>query len=64
MGFPGGSDGKGSAWNAGDPGSILGLGRSLGEGMAIHCSILAWWILWTEEPGGLQSIGSQRVGHD
>ena len=32
--------------------------------MAIHSSILAWRIPWTEEPGGLQSIGSQRVGHD
>ena len=32
--------------------------------MAIHSSILAWEIPWTEEPGGLQSMGSQRVGHD
>ena len=32
--------------------------------MAIHSSILAWKIPWTEEPGGLQSMGSQRVGHD
>ena len=32
--------------------------------MAIHCSILAWRIPWTEEPGSLQSTGSQRVGHD
>ena len=32
--------------------------------MAVHCSILAWEIPWTEEPGGLQSMGSQRVGHD
>ena len=32
--------------------------------MAAHSSILAWRILWTEEPGGLQSMGSQRVGHD
>ena len=36
----------------------------LEEGMATHFSILAWRIPWTEEPGGLQSIGSQRVGHD
>ena len=35
----------------------------LEEEMAIHSSILAWKIPWTEEPGGLQSIGSQRVGH-
>ena len=33
----------------------------LEEGMAIHSSILAWRIPWTEEPGGLQSMGSQRV---
>ena len=32
--------------------------------MAAHSSNLAWRILWTEEPGGLQSLGSQRVGHD
>ena len=36
----------------------------LEKGMATHSSILAWRIPWTEEPGGLQSIGSQRVGHD
>ena len=36
----------------------------LEEGMATHSSILAWRIPWTEEPGGLQSAGSQRVGHD
>ena len=36
----------------------------LEEGMATHSSILAWRIPWTEEPGSLQSIGSQRVGHD
>ena len=32
--------------------------------MATHSSVLSWKILWTEEPGGLQSMGSQRVGHD
>ena len=36
----------------------------LEEGMAIHSSILAWRIPWTEEPGGLQSMGSQRLGQD
>ena len=36
----------------------------LEEDIATHSSILAWRIPWTEEPGGLQSIGSQRVGHD
>ena len=105
-GFPGGSEGKESACNAGDPGSIPGLGRSLGgglgnplqyswaslvaqmvknlpaiqelqetkvrslsqedpleEGMATHSSIIAWRLPWTEEPGWLQLMGSQRVGH-
>ena len=36
----------------------------LEKGMATHSSILAWRIPWTEEPGGLQSMGSQRLGHD
>ena len=40
----------------------LGQEDSLEEGMATHSSILAWKISWTEEPGGLQSMGSQRVG--
>ena len=52
-GLPGGSDGKGSACNAGDPGLIPGLGRSHEEKMAPHSSTLAWKILWTEEPSGL-----------
>ena len=47
-----------------DPGSIPGSGRSLEEGMVTHSIILAWRVPWTEEPGGLQSIGSKRVGHD
>ena len=51
-GFPGGSDGKPSAWNARDPGSIPELGRSLGERNPTDSSILAWRIRWTEEPGG------------
>ena len=42
----------------------LGGEDCLEEGMATHSSILACEIPWTEEPGGLQSIGSQRVGHD
>ena len=55
--------------NAGDirdAGLIPELGRlgSLEEGMATHSSTLAWRIPWTEEPGGLQSTGSPRVGHD
>ena len=105
LGFPDSSSGKESTCNAGDPGLILGLGRSAGEGIgyplqycwaslvahlienpfftsfdpwvqslgwdhslekekATHSSILAWRIPWTEEPGSLQSIGSQRVRHD
>ena len=36
----------------------------LGKGMAIHSSVLAWRILWTEEPGSLQPMGLQRAGHD
>ena len=42
----------------------LGQEDPLEEGMAIHFSVLAWRIPWTEQPGGLQSMGSQRVGHD
>ena len=104
MGFPDSSVGKESTCNAGDAGSIPGLGRSPGEGIgyplwyswaslmaqlvknlpavqenwvqslgwedslekgkATHSSILAWKIPWTEEPCRLQSMGSQRVGHD
>ena len=62
--FPGGSDDKESACNVGNRGSIRGLGRSPGEGQATHSSILAWRIPGAEEPGRLQSMGSQRVGHD
>ena len=47
MGFPYSSIGKKSTYNAGDPGSIPGLGRSLEKGEATHSSILAWRILWT-----------------
>ena len=45
---------------------VQSLGREdpLEEGMATHPGILAWRIPWTEEPGGLQSMRSQRVGHD
>ena len=42
----------------------LGWEDPLEKGMATHSTILAWRIPWTEEPGGLQSTGSQRVGHD
>ena len=43
---------------------FLGQKDPLEEGMATHSSILAWRISWTEEPGGLQSMGSQGVRHD
>ena len=45
---------------------VRSLGREdpLEKAMATHSSILAWRIPWMEEPGGLQSMGSQRVGHD
>ena len=67
VGFPGGTMGRESycqcrrqetqIWS-------LGWEDPLEEGMATHCSTLAWTIPWTEGRGGLQSIGSQRVGHD
>ena len=43
---------------------FLGQEDPLEEGMTTHSSILAWVISWTEEPGRLQSMGSQKVGHD
>ena len=68
MGFPGGTSGKEPVcqrrrhkrhwfdwWGREDP---------LEEVMATHSSVLAWKIPWTEKPGGLQSMGSHRVGHD
>ena len=65
--LPGGSVVKNpsaSAGDIGDAGSIPGLGRSPGgeHGNPLHCFF--WRIPWTEEPGGLQSMGSQRAGHD
>ena len=64
MGFPGGQMVKNLpamqetwVWS-------LGWEDPLEKGMATHSSILAWRISWTEEPGGLQSMGSHRVGHD
>ena len=60
-GFPGGSDGKESACNMGDPGSIPGSeSYPLEKGMATHSSILACRLSWTEQPGGLQSRGLQK----
>jgi len=57
LGFPGGSDGKESTCNVGDLGSIPGLERP-------PPLFLPGESPWTEEPGGLQSMGLQRVGHD
>ena len=62
--FPGGSDGKVSAYNAGDPGSIPELGRSPGEGNDNPLQNSCRKIPWMEEPGRLQPMGSQRVRHD
>ena len=67
-GFPGGSDSKKKKKNP--PVIQETLVRSLGredvleKGMTTHFSILAWRISWTEEPGGLQFVGSQRDGHN
>ena len=61
---PDGSDGKASAYNAGDWVQSLGQEDLLEEEMATLFSILAWKIPWTEEPGRLQSTGSKRVRHD
>ena len=64
LGFPGSSDDKASAtmWET----CVRSLGREypLEKEMATHSSIHAWKIPWTKEPGGLQSMGLQRVGHD
>ena len=60
----GGSDGKESACKARDLGLIPRPGRSPGQGMATHSSIHAWRIPGTEEPGMLQSMRPQRVGHN
>ena len=64
MGFPGGSNGKESAWNAGDLGSVPCQEDPLEEDMAIHSSIFAWRVPLTQEPGGLQYVGLQRVKDD
>ena len=64
LGLPCSSNGKEFAHDAGDQIQSLGQEDPLEEGMAPHSSILCWRIPWTEEPGGLQSTGSQRVAHD
>ena len=65
--FPSGSVVMNLPANAEDSGDVvwsLGWKHPMEEGMETHSSILAWRIPWTEEPGELQSMGSQRVGHD
>ena len=67
MGSSGGSAVKNLSVNAGDirvMGSVLGSGRSSGGGHGNHIRILTWRIPWTEEPGGLQFMISQRVGQN
>ena len=63
QGFPGSSDSKESPCNAGDVGSILGLGRSLEEGMVTHSSILAWRIPMDRGGAWQVFMGLQRVTH-
>ena len=64
MGFPDDSDGKASACNEETWLQSLSEEDPLKKEMATHSSILAWRTPWTEELGGLQSLGSQRIGHD
>ena len=64
QGFSGGSAAKNLPANAGDVGSIPGSGGCPEKEMATHSSIHTWKITWTEEPGGLHSMGSKRVGRD
>ncbi|OJH16949.1 hypothetical protein BLX88_20985 [Bacillus obstructivus] len=64
MGFPGSSVVKNLPAVQETLVQSLGWEDTLEEGMATHSNILAWRIPWTEEPGGLQSMGSQRVRHD
>ena len=66
-GFPGGTGGKetvGKCRRHEMRGRPLSLESPLEKGTAMHCSFLAWRIPWTEESGGLQSMGSQRARHD
>ena len=60
LGLPRWLSAKESACSAGDVGSIPGSGRPLEKEMVAYSNILAWRIPWTEEPGGLQSVGSQE----
>ena len=62
--FPRWLSAKESAWQAGNVVGSLGWEGTREKEMAIHSGILAWEIPWTEEPGELQSIGSQKLGHN
>ena len=64
MGFPGGSEVKNPPAMQETQVRSLGWEDPLQEGMATYSSILPWRIPWTQEPGKLQTIGSQRVKHD
>ena len=64
LGVSGRSDGKESACNVGDLGSIPGLGRAPEGGHDNHSRVLAWIIPGVGEPGGLPFMGLHRVGHD
>ena len=64
LGFPGSSASKESTCNAGGPGLIPGLGRSPGEGIGYPLQYSCLENPHGQKPGGLQSMGSQRVGHD
>ena len=64
LGFTGGSEGKNLPAVCENQVPFLGKEDLLEKRMTTHSSILAWRILWTEGPGGLQSMGSQRIGHD
>ena len=64
LNFPGDSDSKESVCNVGDGDSTPGSGRFPGEENGNPLQDSCWRIPWTEEPGGLQSMASQRVGHE
>ena len=64
VGFPGGAVVKNPPANAGDVGSVLGSGISPGGGHGNPLQYSSREIPWTEEPGGLQSMGLKRAGHD
>ena len=64
LGFPGGSDSKASACNAGDPGSVPGLGKASGKGNIYPLQYSCLENSRTEEPDGLQSMGPQSIRHD